>query len=127
MKKKHCKFNASFRQAAVRVAKELKLKFCSTRRQVENGTLMFKDRELKNVMYSLHESGYVRRHTLNRWSWVDRYDHYQLNKTTKAERYVYINPQKTLTVKDTVRILAGPEEQLGILVKAVVNYRKRFL
>jgi hypothetical protein len=107
------KFNASFRKSAYAVATELGLEFISTKSQVENGTLMFYDPQtLSN--YAMYESGYVRRIHKNDWQTLM----YQLNKTHKVAQegfgYTYIM---------TKRIKANPEEQLGIFVKSIVNYR----
>ena len=106
------KFNASFRKSTYAVATEMGLEFISTKRQVENGTLMFYDPRSR-AKYALYESGYVRR--LNPAM-------YQLNKTRKVthqgSKYVY---------QMTERIKANPEEQLGIFVKSIVNYRNKTL
>jgi hypothetical protein len=120
------KFNASFRKSTYAVATEMGLEFISTKRQVENGTLMFNDPQT-NVKYAMYESGYIRRliPTGFRWSssqTVKEQMHqmYQLNKTHKVthqgSRYTY---------QMTARIKANPEEQLGILVKSIVNYRNK--
>lgn len=125
---KNCKFTTPFRKSALAVGEELGLEFISTRLQVENGTLMFNDPE-SNVKYALYESGYIRRliETTGAWSnsqTIDGCGHlmYQLNKTrigVKTRTYngkEYTNYQK-------IRILANPDEQLGILAQSVVNWR----
>ncbi len=117
------KFNASFRKSAAAVATEMGLEFVSTKRQVENGTLMFYDPKTK-TKYAMYESGYVRR-LYKTSSWGVKTQHvYQLNKTRKDYKTTVFNG-KTYTSYQTVRILANPEEQLGILVKSVVNFRNK--
>ena len=120
------KFNASFRKSAYAVATEMGLEFISTKRQVENGTLMFNDPQT-NVKYAMYESGYVRRLVpIGNCPWgnsqtiQDRgHAMYQLNKTHKVAQ------QKPYTYIMTKRIKANPEEQLGIFVKSIVNYRNK--
>jgi hypothetical protein len=124
------KFNASFRKSAVAVGEALGLEFISSKRQVENGTLMFNDPQ-SNVKYALYESGYVRRLTpLDNCPWgnsqtINERGHamYQLNKVRKEWKQVTSYTGKTYSYYQNVRILANPEEQLGILVKSVVNWR----
>ena len=120
------KFNASFRKSTYAVATEMGLEFISTKRQVENGTLMFNDPQT-NVKYAMYESGYIRRliPTGFRWSssqTVKEQMHqmYQLNKTHKVT-----HQGSGYTYQMTARIKANPEEQLGILVKSIVNYRNK--
>jgi hypothetical protein len=125
------KFNASFRKSAAAVATELGLEFISTKRQVERGTLMFNDPET-NVKYAMYESGYVRRLLpLGRYFWGNSqtiggqgHQMYQLNKTRKDFKTT-VYKGKSYTHYQTVRLLANPEEQLGILAKSVVNYRNK--
>jgi hypothetical protein len=121
------KFNASFRKSTYAVATEMGLEFISTKRQVENGTLMFNDPQT-NVKYAMYESGYVRRLTpIGNCPWgnsqtiQDRgHAMYQLNKTRKVPR-----SGPGWTFSSTERIKANPEEQLGIFVKSIVNYRNK--
>lgn len=123
------KFNASFRKSAAAVGEALGLEFISSKRQVENGTLMFNDSQT-NVKYALYESGYVRRLVpIGRQPWgnsqtIDSKGHamYQLNKVRKDFKTTTFNG-KEYTYYQNVRILANPEEQLGILAKSVVNWR----
>jgi hypothetical protein len=125
------KFNASFRKSAAAVATELGLEFISTKRQVENGTLMFNDPE-SNVKYAMYESGYVRRLVpIGRQPWgnsqtIDSKGHamYQLNKTRKEFKTTVYNG-RTYTHYQTIRIKANPEEQLGIFAKSIVNWRNK--
>jgi hypothetical protein len=124
------KFNASFRKSTYAVATEMGLEFISTKRQVENGTLMFNDPQT-NVKYAMYESGYIRRliPTGFRWSssqTVKEQMHqmYQLNKTRKDFKTTVYNG-RTYTHYQTIRIKANPEEQLGIFAKSIVNYRNK--
>jgi hypothetical protein len=112
--KKHCKFNSTFRQNVVRVAETLGLEFISTPKQVENGTLSFYDPQGK-CTYSLYESGYVRRSYYNEYALFSHTNVYQLNPIEKTK-----NRYNSFTSK---RILMNPNEQLGILVKSVINWR----
>lgn len=109
------KFNAQFRKSAAAVATELGLEFISTKRQIENGTLMFNDPQ-SNVEYALYESGYVRR--------LDGQAMYQLNKTRMGIKTTTYKG-KEYTHYQKIRVLANPDEQLGIFVKSVVNWRNR--
>jgi hypothetical protein len=126
------KFNASFRKSAAAVGEALGLEFISSKRQVENGTLMFNDSQT-NVKYALYESGYVRRLVpIGRQPWgnsqtIDSKGHamYQLNKVRKDWKHVTSYTGKTYSYYQNVRILANPEEQLGIFAKAVVNWRNK--
>jgi len=124
------KFNASFRKSAYAVATEMGLEFISTKRQVERGTLMFNDPQT-NVKYAMYESGYIRRLVPTRYHWSSSqtiggsgHQMYQLNKTRKEFKTTVYNG-KSYTHYHTVRLLANPEEQLGILAKSVVNYRNK--
>ena len=120
------KFNASFRKSAYAVATEMGLEFISTKRQVENGTLMFNDPQT-DVKYAMYESGYIRRLIPVGYHWsnsqtIDERGHqmYQLNKTRKVPR-----SGPGWTFSSTERIKANPEEQLGIFVKSIVNFRNK--
>jgi hypothetical protein len=125
------KFNASFRKSAAAVATELGLEFISTKRQIENGTLMFNDPET-NVKYAMYESGYVRRLTpIGNCPWgnsqtINERGHqmYQLNKTRHGVKTTTYNG-KAYTCHQKIRILANPDEQLGIFAKSIVNYRNK--
>lgn len=108
------KFNASFRKSAAAVATELGVEFISTKRQVENGTLMFNDPKT-NVNYAMYESGYVRRLLPAM---------YQLNKTRDGYKTRTYNG-KDYTTYQRIRIMANPDEQLGIFAKSIVNYRNK--
>jgi hypothetical protein len=124
------KFNASFRKSAYAVATEMGLEFISTKRQVENGTLMFNDPQT-NVKYAMYESGYVRRLLPTRCHWSSSqtiqdqgHQMYQLNRVHKVNKTnTYQGKTYTYTMKE--RIKANPEEQLGILVKSIVNFRNK--
>jgi hypothetical protein len=123
------KFNASFRKSAAAVGEALGLEFISSSRQVNNGTLMFNDPQT-NVKYAMYESGYVRRLTpVGNCPWgnsqtINERGHamYQLNKTRKEFKTAVYN-ERTYSYHQTIRVLANPEEQLGILAKSVVNWR----
>lgn len=124
------KFNASFRKSAAAVATELGLEFISTKRQVENGTLMFNDPET-NVKYAMYESGYVRRLIPTGFPWSSSqrvkdqmHQMYQLNKTRHGVKTTTYNG-KAYTCRQKIRILANPDEQLGIFAKSIVNYRNK--
>ena len=121
------KFNASFRKSAAAVATELGLEFISTKRQVENGTLMFNDPET-NVKYAMYESGYVRRFIPTSFHWSPfqtvKNQMYQLNKTRHGVKTTTYNG-KAYTCHQKIRILANPDEQLGIFAKSIVNYRNK--
>ncbi len=121
---KHTKFNACFRYSTVAVARELGLTFISTTRQIENGTLMFHDPET-NVQYSLHESGYIRRHTSgyrHAFMQKDPTYMYPLNKRTSWTKQS-ANGWKYRQTSSYQK--AHGDEQLGILVRAVLNYRNK--
>ena len=122
---KFCKFNTRFRQAADLVAETMGLEFISTPRQVENGTLCFYDPET-DTRYSLHESGYVRRH-IRTSDWMSDWKTYQLNRTKQVNVKYHVksrNGRMTEQSYDcTQRILANPDEQLAIFVRRVLTYR----
>ena len=127
---KHCKFNTRFRMSVMAVADEMDLDFISTKRQVEKGTLMFEDRQT-NVKYAMYESGYVRRLVpTGACPWARSqtikgkgHQMYQLNKTCYDFKTINYNG-KTYTSYQKIRILANAEEQLGIMVKSVSNWRQ---
>ena len=128
------KFNASFRKSTYAVATELGLEFISTKRQVENGTLMFNDPQT-NVKYAMYESGYVRRllpigncprGNSQTSGCVRRLlpAVYQLNKTRDGYKTTTYKG-KDYTTYQRIRIMANPDEQLGIFTKSIVNYRNK--
>jgi len=113
--KKYTKFNATFRLAANTVLVELGLVYAGNPRRVNNGTLFYWD-PIGECYYALYESGYCRRFIPVNGPWGRSemiygaaYKGYQLNKTVKG-RWVH-------------RILAGPDEQLGRVTRAIVRYR----
>ena len=114
-------FTTPFRKAVKQVAKSLKLKNATTKRMNNNKTLRFYDKKT-NVYYSLHQSGYVRRHI--RMGWTSGYTPYQLNDTIVTPRLDKKGIRTGLVT--TERILANPNEQLGIFAKAVANYRSKY-
>ena len=111
----YAKFNTSFRRAAVAVAEELGLEFISTKRQLNNGTLKFHDPKT-DAQYALCESGYIRRY-------VKGFKH---SFMTETPIYHYpLNTRNKLWAANTTYDLAGPNEQLGIMVRAINNYRQK--
>jgi hypothetical protein len=111
-------FTTPFRKSVKRVAKAFGLKNATTKRMKNNKTLRFFDKK-KNVYYSLHQSGYVRRHIIVGYS--GEYAGYQLNDTVVTPE---LNRKGNRSGRMTTeRILANPTEQLGIFSKAVANYR----
>ena len=126
------KFNASFRKSVYAVAAELGLEFISTKCQVENGTLMFNDPRT-NVKYAMYESGYIRRLvSIGKCHWgnsqtIQGRGHamYQLNKTHKVTKHWKDHNGVSHSYQMTERIKANPEEQLGIFVKSIVNFRNK--
>ena len=125
------KFNASFRKSAYAVATEMGLEFISTKSQVENGTLMFNDPQT-NVKYAMYESGYVRRLLPTRCHWSSSqtiqdqgHQMYQLNRTHKVTKHWRDHNGISRSYLMTERIKANPEEQLGIFVKSIVNFRNK--
>lgn len=128
---KHCKFNTRFRMSVMAVADEMGLDFISTQRQVENGTLMFEDRQT-NTKYAMYESGYVRRFVpVGNCPWGNSqtingkgHQMYQLNRVIRNAHKSSIWNGKVYNYIGAHRVLSGPEEQLGILVKSVSNYRQ---
>jgi hypothetical protein len=123
------KFNARFRTAVMAVADEMGLDFISTPQQVENGTLMFND-PIGKVKYAMYESGYVRRlvpSTIAQTPYPNKsgYAMYQLNKVIRNAHKSSIWNNKVYNYRGSQRVLSGPDEQLGILVKSVANWRKR--
>jgi hypothetical protein len=126
---KNYKFNARFRTAVMAVADEMGLEFISTPRQVENGTLMFND-PIGKVKYAMYESGYVRR-LVPTTIWQTPYPNksgyamYQLNRVIRNAHKSSIWNNKVYNYRGAHRVLAGPDEQLGILVKSVANWRNR--
>lgn len=122
-------FNTSFRKTVLAVGHEIGLEFISTKRQIENGTLMFNDPQ-SNVKYALYESGYVRRIIpIRKTPWgnpqtISSTGHtmYQLNKTRDGYKTT-VYKEEGYTRYQKIRIMANPEEQLAILVKSVINWR----
>lgn len=114
---KHCKFNTTFRTNVYAVAYELGLQSLTTPKQACNGTLMFHDPQT-DTKYSIHESGYVRRHIKGTGLFTQNSEEgYQLNRVDRIPNKYNSNGFSSK------RILANPYEQLGILVKSVINFR----
>lgn len=115
MSSNYTKFNAHFRKSAVAVAEELGLQFISTERQVNNGTLMFYDAST-DTKYAIYETGYVRR-------FIRRSFYFNLNQAGFWNGY-QLNPQIKTGIHITRINISNPDRLLGIMVRAVANYRK---
>ena len=128
---KNYKFNARFRSTVMAVADEIGLEFISNSRQVENGTLMFNDPK-SDVKYAMYESGYVRRLVpIGNCPWgnsqtINGRGHamYQLNRVVRNMHKSRTWNNQIYDYRGVHRILASPDEQLGILVKSVAIWRK---
>ena len=126
---KQYKFDARYRQSVDRVLGSMGLYHIGTRRQVENGTLMYRDPRT-NCLYALYESGYIRRFTPKQLAWGKAFQYngksyamYQLNPVYNETKNVksYTGKEYLYTVK--VRRLLSPIEQLGRITIAITNYR----
>ena len=122
-------FNANTRKKIHAVMADMGLTLISTRRQIANGTLMYRDPET-NCLYSFHESGYCRRYIPQRLHWGTafesndtRYAMYQLNRTQYGTKTTTYNGRE-YTSYQKIRILANPVEQLGIVSAAIALYRQ---
>lgn len=108
------------------VAQELGLIECTGTRQKNNGTMAFVDPVAseyhRTVKYTVHSNGYVRRNFLykNRARLSQRRECYQLNRTRKTARKSVYGREYT----GVERIMATPLEQVTILFKSTINYRK---
>lgn len=107
------------------VAQELGLIESTNARQERNGTMAFIDpvcSTTKCIMsYTIHSNGYIRRKfSYAHPTWTRRDEHYQLNRTQEVPR---IGSDWTRSAKR--RIMATPLEQVAILFKSTINYRKR--
>ena len=107
---------------AVQILVDAGLEFASTKRQVENGTLLFNDPKLKKVQYSITANGYARRHVTGpSYFNTERENHYPLNKAkTPAER-------KAGSPYDaSVHLSPGDYEGLAkIILNRFVKYREK--
>ena len=104
------------RQAIEIIAIAMNLTDVTTPRMRKNGSIRLYD-PIPGVYYSLHESGYIRRH-IKESSWGRPKNEistvcYQLNPTVK---YGEDN-------RRTARILVDIDKQIVTLINAVVNYR----
>lgn len=122
-------FDARYRKSVDSVLTAMGLKLISTRKQIENGTLMYRD-PYTQCLYALYESGYIRRFVPTRYSIGQTingkgYAMYQLNPVYNENRIAnsYDGKKYIYTVK--VRRLLSPIEQLGRIVIAIQNYRNR--
>ena len=111
------KFNATFRLATAAVADELGLVLFSTKRQIENGTLEFYDPHT-DVKYAIYESGYIRRFIRKSVRGM------QLEHVWNVWTGYQLNPQQNAFGRNERILIDNPNEQLGIMVRAIVNYRK---
>lgn len=109
------------------VAQELGLMECTGTRQENNGTMAFVDPVASTttctVTYTVHTNGYVRRNFSykNRHGLNPRRECYQLNRTRKTTRKSTYDGREYVM---TERIMATPLEQVAILFKSTINYRK---
>ncbi len=130
---KQYKFDARYRQSVDRVLGSMGLYHVGTKKQVENGTLMYIDPRT-DCLYALYESGYCRRFVPTTMAWGQAqtvnergYAMYQLNRTY-MENYIYQHMDGTVyKCRRKRRVLVGPMEQLGIVTAAIANYRIHLL
>lgn len=122
-------FTATHRKAIYSVMMELGLALVSTRKQIENGTLLFED---NGYLYGFYESGYCRRFvptdaghsTAQKVNGIE-YAMYQLNRTY-MENCIYQHIDGTVyKCRRKRRVLIGPMEQLGIVTAAIVRWRDK--
>lgn len=121
MSYKHANFNFNFRLSIDTTMRTLGLLHAGSNRQVEKGTLIYYD-PIEDCYYGFYESGYCRRlvPTKSRLGSTlvingTPVSSYQLNKTIKTRW----NKMRTK------RILAGPDEQLGRVIRGIISYRNR--
>ena len=107
------------------VAQELGLIESTNAKQERNGTMAFIDPVMSTtsciMSYTIHENGYVRRKFQKTHEVLDTNhywptEHYQLNRTNITRDRDGRNA--------TQRIMATPLEQVAILFKSTINYRK---
>jgi len=103
------------------VAQELGLIESTNARQEKNGTMAFIDPVMSTqnciMSYTIHTNGYIRRKfEYAEQHWYSQNQHYQSNRT--------INTVHPNGGKSTQRIPATPLEQVAILFKSTINYRK---
>jgi len=108
------------------VAQELGLIESTNSRQARNGTMAFIDPVCSTskciTSYTVHTNGYVRRKfTWANPTWYRNVEQYQLNRTRKTTRKSTYNGREYTM---TERIMATPLEQVAILFKSTINYRK---
>lgn len=108
------------------VAQELGLIESTSARQEKNGTMAFVDPVTSSTTlttsYTVHSNGYIRRNFeyRNRHGLNPHRDRYQLNRTHKTTRESVYGREYTTTD----RIMATPLEQVAILFKSTINFRK---
>ena len=100
------------------VAQELGLIESTSARQEKNGTMAFVDPVTSSTTlttsYTVHSNGYIRRNFeyRNRHGLNPHRDRYQLNRTATSQ------------YGGRERIMATPLEQVAILFKSTINFRK---
>lgn len=103
------------------VAQELGLIESTNSRQERNGTMAFVDPIMSTqdciMSYTIHSNGYIRRKFVYaNPTWTRHQNHYQLNRQERT-------PDKYGRYA-TKRIMATPLEQVAILFKSTINFRK---
>jgi len=103
------------------VAQELGLIESTNAQQERNGTMAFVDPVCSTttciMSYTIHSNGYIRRKfTYTNPNWIRNVEQYQLNRTNITRDRDGRNA--------TQRIMATPLEQVAILFKSTINYRK---
>jgi len=121
-------FNARYRQSVDRVLGSMGLYHVGTKKQVENGTLMYKDPRT-DCLYALYESGYIRRLVPRKIRWGTSYRQEETNYAMYQLNPVYNEIRKcpdpfgTYIYTSKRRRLLSPIEQLGRITIAITNYR----
>lgn len=126
-------FDARYRQSVDRVLGSMGLYHIGTKKQVENGTLMYMDPRT-DCLYALYESGYIRRFTPRQIGWGTSYRRKETNYAMYQLNPVYNENRKSIDWKGNpflykvkVRRLLPPMEQLGRITIAITNYRIHFI
>jgi len=114
---KHTEILKSHRDAISNICIEFNLNDETTYQMHKNGTIRLYD-SFADCWYSIHESGYVRRYIRPPYSWQETPQGYQLNKTFTTSITTRFGSK---TCKN--RILATIDEQIVLLINAIVNYR----
>jgi len=107
-------FSKSRKNAIEYICISMNVQDITTPRQEKNGTTMLYD-PISEAKYTLHTNGYIRRYTQKQfWPYSGQWVGYQLNRTKKV-------------FGGTERIMASADEQIVILINAIVNYRTSYL